>query len=70
MIGNPKEQYVSILTASKILEVSERTIRRYMKTDPEFPKPRIINLRRKVFLESELIEWMRSRPVEQRGSHD
>jgi predicted DNA-binding transcriptional regulator AlpA len=57
------ERYVSLTDAAEMLTCSTRTVRRNMQRDSTFPRPRRLNARRVVFIESELLDWMLSRPL-------
>jgi predicted DNA-binding transcriptional regulator AlpA len=53
---------LNIEQAAAAIGFSKMTLRRVMKSDPNFPRPVKIGLRRVAWIKSELDAWLMSRP--------
>lgn len=63
MITTPLGRSARPARAAKLLGISLPTFWRYLRVNPDFPRPRRLSARCTVFDESELIAWRDSRAV-------
>ena len=58
----PAGETLNIDQAAAAIGFSKMTLRRVMKSDPAFPRPVRIGLRRVAWIKFEIEAWLRSRP--------